>query len=220
MIRSIGMERLPSRRLLVSVPAAWRRPARFRPETPIPLAPLIARYGLVAILLGAGVEGEAVVISGGVLARKGILPFWGVAGAATLGSFAVDQFWFLAGRFLRDRAWVRRLTRRSAFARALALLERHSTLFILGFRFLYGLRTASPIAIGTSRVPTRRFMALNAVSAAAWDPLMTWIGYHLGGVIGPLWQRLRYGAAVPIAVGLLLLAAALLLWWKRRPDPA
>jgi len=195
--------------------SACARPGPNPPGDPaIVLTPLIARYGLLAILLGAGLEGEAVVVSGGVLARKGILPFWGVAAAAAVGSLAVDQFWFFAGRSLRDRAWVRRLTERAAFARALGLLERHSTLFILAFRFIYGLRTASPVAIGTSRVPARRFVVLNALSAAAWGPAMTWVGYRLGGVVGPLWDRIR-ASSWPAALILLLVGVAILIGVRR-----
>ena len=46
---------------------------------------LIARYGLAAIFLGAGIEGETSVVAGGVLAHRHLLPLWGVWLAAASG---------------------------------------------------------------------------------------------------------------------------------------
>ncbi len=48
------------------------------------------------------------------------------------------------------------------------LLERHPTGFILAFRFLYGMRTISPVIIGLSGVPFRKFLLLNAIAAGIW----------------------------------------------------
>jgi membrane protein DedA with SNARE-associated domain len=169
---------------------------------------LIARYGLLAILGGAGIEGEAVVITGGILAHRGLLPFWGVAVAAAVGSCAIDQLWFLAGRYFRDRRWVRSMMERPAFARALSVLERHPTKFIFSFRFIYGLRTISPIAIGASAIPARRFVLLNMAAAAIWGPLLTWIGYAFGRAIDPLLRNSQ--RAVLAVIGVALLVAIIL----------
>lgn len=150
------------------------------------LEALVARYGLWAILGGAGIEGEAVVITGGILAHRGLLPLWGVAIAAAVGSCIVDQLWFLAGRYFRDYRWVQSIAAKPAFARVLSILERHPTRFIFSFRFIYGLRTVSPIAIGASAVPAKRFVLINMVAAAIWGPLMAVIGYSFGKAIDPL----------------------------------
>lgn len=169
------------------------------------LEAIIARYGLLGIFLGAGVEGEAVVITGGVIAHRGLLPLWGVMVAAAIGSFLVDQLWFLCGRLFRHRRWVKRLMAKPAFARAQDFLEKRPVAFILAFRFIYGMRTASPIAIGISRIPTRLFVPLNAIAAAVWAPLIAALGYGFGGVVEAWMGRARS------AVGVMLAAAAVLL---------
>ena len=51
--------------------------------------------------------------------------------------------------------------------------DRHPTLFVFAFRFLYGLRTVSPVAIGTTRLPTARFMALNGTAALVWATMLS-----------------------------------------------
>lgn len=167
---------------------------------------LVERFGLIALFIGAGVEGEATVITGGVLAHKQLLPLYGAALAASAGSFTADQLLFWIGRRQRDRQWVRRLAARPGFARALAALERHPAGFILAFRFLVGLRTISPLAIGTSQVRTTRFLALNALAAALWGPLFTGIGYLFGTALAEVFDRLR-----PLEHGLLVGGGVLLL---------
>ncbi|AGH48212.1 hypothetical protein G432_02420 [Sphingomonas sp. MM-1] len=171
---------------------------------------LIARYGLLAIFIGAGVEGETVVVTGGLLAHQGLLPLPGAMIAAALGSCLADQLFFAAGRRFRDRPRVRRLIARPAFARAFAMFERHPLAFVFGFRFLYGLRTVSPIAIGTSRLPARTFLLMNAIAAAIWGVVFTGIGYAFGQGIERLFGRLRTAEHVIAAVAgvaIILLAA-------------
>jgi membrane protein DedA with SNARE-associated domain len=168
---------------------------------------VLARYGLLAVLVGAGLEGEAVVIAGGVLAQRGLIPVLPAALCAAVGSFAIDQLWFHAGRSLRDRSWVKRFTHRPLWGRATKALERHQTGFILSFRFIYGMRTISPVAIGTSQVGTKKFLLLNLVAAAVWGPLFTLLGYELGHAALPLIEKfgpLTFGIAVALAMAALL----------------
>ncbi|MDB5703498.1 MAG: hypothetical protein JWN66_614 [Sphingomonas bacterium] len=170
---------------------------------------LIARYGLAAIFLGAGVEGETCVIAGGVLAHRHLLPLSAAIVAAAAGSFVADQLFFAGGRYFREHPRVRAMAKKPGFAKALVTLERHPVLFVMGFRFLYGLRTVSPIAIGTSHIRTRTFLLLNALAAALWGSLFTGIGYGFGGGI----ERLLGGSlsashVLPlVAVALVLLVA-------------
>lgn len=153
---------------------------------------LIARYGIATIFVGAGIEGEVVVMTGGILAHHHLFPLWEAMLAATAGSFTVDQTWFLLGRNFQGRPWVAKAMARPTFGRALEILERHPVGFIFGFRFVYGLRTISPIAIGTTRVPAVQFMLLNALAAMIWAPLFTYIGYRFGEVIDPFLREIRH----------------------------
>ena len=59
---------------------------------------LIAEYGLAAVFLGAGIEGETMVLAGGLFAHEGMLSLPGAMIAAACGSFVADQLFFAAGR--------------------------------------------------------------------------------------------------------------------------
>ena len=141
---------------------------------------IIARYGLTAVFLGAGLEGEAAVISAGFLAHQGLLPLSGVILVAVAGSFAADQIYFMLGRRFCDHRRVRRLLAAPTASKALAIFAKHPTGFILGFRFLYGIRIISPVAIGTSQISSARFVVLNLAAASVWGTLFSSLGYFFG----------------------------------------
>jgi len=172
---------------------------------------LIEHYGLLAIFLGTAFEGETAAFLGGVIAHRGLLPWWAASLAACAGSFAGDQMWFFAGRYAARWKVVRRVMETPALSRVTALLERYPTGFILAFRFLVGLRTISPIVIGTTRISTAKFVALNAVAAFIWGQLFTALGYLFGHGIEQMMGRLplhhhlliALGAAAAIAVAAL-----------------
>lgn len=170
---------------------------------------LVLRYGVVAIFLGAGIEGEPFALAGGVLAHRHWLPTWLAIGAAICGAVTIDQFWFHLSRHFQRSRLVRRVVQRPSFARALALIERYPVRFVLLFRFAYGLRAVAPVAIGASRVPTRLFVPLNIAAAIVWGCLFTAGGYF----VGPAFEaaEAHYGAgialaAICISVGAILFA--------------
>lgn len=178
---------------------------------------LIAKYGLFALFVGSGLEGEMVVVTGGVLAHQGLVPLWGAMLVSAMGSCLADQLWFFIGRYFRHYRWVQTMMERAAFARAKGLLERYPVAFIFGFRFIYGLRTISPIAIGATHVETRKFVPINIVAAAVWGPMFTLLGYAFGRAIDPLLHRLQESmtSAILVAAGVASLALGGL-WLVRR----
>ena len=167
---------------------------------------LVLRYGVIAIFLGAGIEGEPFAIAGGVLAQRGWMHTWLAVAAAIGGAIAVDQFWFHLSRYFRDNRMVRRVMDRPAFARSLELIERYPVRFAFLFRFAYGLRAVAPVAIGTSRVSERLFVPLDIVAAILWGAAFTGAGY----LIGPAFERAEahYGTTIGI-VAICLSAAAI-----------
>lgn len=171
------------------------------------LEALLARYGVLALFVGAGLEGETVVVIGGLLAHRGLFTPAEAISATAAGSFLADQSFFALGRRFRDQPWVRRLAARPAFSRALGAFERRPTGFVLAFRFLYGLRVVSPLAIGTTRLPAYRFVPLNAVAALTWATLFTTLGYVFGQGIEAAFGHLRpveHSLLIGLATGLAL----------------
>src|SRR5258706_9624005 len=162
----------------------------------------LRQYGPIGIFLGAGFEGQTALIVGGILARQHILQLWVVLACATAGSGIVDHLLFVAGRRFRAHRWVARATQQVAFARALNFIEKFPISYILAFRFIFGLRVASPIAIGVSQVPTWRFTVLNILGAVIWAGAFTMGGFIFGEAIHDLLGRSNHaGRWTLIAAG-------------------
>ncbi|MET3438222.1 DedA family protein [Sphingomonas sp. 1185] len=185
---------------------------------------IVARYGVAAIALGAGLEGETAVVTGGILAHQGLVGWPAALIAAAIGSFLADQIFFTVGRRSRDGRWVGKLKKRRVYARVTRLMERYPVGFIFAFRFLYGLRTISPVAIGTSQVSTRLFVAVNAASAACWASIFVGIGYLFGEAFQELAARYRPSLRHILMAAALVMVAAAIGWgvralWQRYRDP-
>ncbi|MDE1152535.1 MAG: DedA family protein [Micavibrio sp.] len=160
-------------------------------------------------------EGETVVFLGGVLAHRGLLSFWPVAIAASGGSFLADQLLFFVGRYARENARIQNMTARPAFSRVTNLLEHYPTVFIMAFRFVYGMRTISPIAIGMSRIPIPKFIAFNALAAAIWGPVIAGAGFVFGHGLEQILGKLPLEKHLAVAVGAVIALIVLFFFYRK-----
>ena len=151
-----------------------------------------------------------------MLAHRGLVPLIPACICAAIGSFVVDQIWFAVGRRFQNHRWIVRIKAKPAFARAIDLLERRPTGFILAFRFIYGLRTVSPLALGTAQVRFRTFLLLNAVAAAVWGPVFTLFGFYVGHALDPLIDRIAGEAKLIVLVVLVLIVFVAVIQLLRR----
>lgn len=181
------------------------------------IAALISSYGYLAVFGGAFFEGETVVALAGFAARRGYLELPWVVLTAFAGTLCGDQLYFYLGRRHGMRWLERRPQWRARADQVTRRLERHQTLFILSFRFIYGIRTVSLIAIGLSRISAPRFFVLNAISAAAWAALVAGLGYAFGHALEALLRDVEhYEGWVLAGAVVLALAARLIVRWRRR----
>lgn len=157
------------------------------------LEQLLTHYGALALFAGAALEGETVVILGGVLAHRGVIG-WPVAiAAAALGSFLADQLLFWVGRRGLGRLRsAQRLRDTVAFQRVSRWCAAYPVATVFVFRFLYGLRTIGPIAIGASgSIAPRLFFLANLAAAWVWGAVFVALGYSFGRVIEHLFGRIE-----------------------------
>jgi membrane protein DedA with SNARE-associated domain len=175
----------------------------------------LRQYGPIGIFLGAGFEGQTAVIIGGILARQHILQLWLVLLSATAGSAVVDHLLFVAGRRFRTHRWVLRATQQQAVARALGFIEKYPISYTLAFRFIFGLRVASPIAIGVTQVPTWRFTILNILGAVIWATAFTMAGFIFGEAVHNLLGKGHHAGQWTLIAAGAITAIVAILWAVR-----
>ena len=182
-------------------------------------AGLIRDYGYFAILVGTFLEGETILILGGVAAYLGSLDLPLVMLTAFAGSSAGDQLYYFIGKW-KGRALLDHFPRWHGPAhKVFRLLERHRNLVILSFRFFYGLRNVTPFVLGITRVETSRFVILNLIGAALWAVSFSMIGFLVGEIHGRILGK-AYGTALLGALVAFFMIAWLVRRWKAGRDAA
>lgn len=173
---------------------------------------LIEHYGYLGVLLGTFLEGETILVLGGVAAHRGYLTLGGVVLCAFGGSLLSDQLLFYLGRchsgfLLRRRPrWEPRITRLKV------AINRYRIPIILVFRFWYGLRMITPFTLGMSKVRWPEFFLFNIFAAMLWAVLVGGAGYLFGHALQIiLGDVMRYQAVVLLLVALL----GCLIWARR-----
>jgi membrane protein DedA with SNARE-associated domain len=160
-------------------------------------------------------EGETAVVATGALICGGVvhLHVWTLALCAFAGSSAADQTWFYVGRIFGAPMLARRPAMRAKMNWVLHLLTRHQNLFILAFRFIYGMRVVSPFIIGMTGVSRGKFLVLNLLAAATWASLFAVCGYTLGKAAK---AYLGTSSMILVAVGAAVLCGIIALALRKR----
>ncbi|CAO97294.1 DedA family protein [Erwinia tasmaniensis] len=153
---------------------------------------LISQYGYWALFIGCLAEGETFTLLGGIAAHEGLLRYGGVVLAAMLGGMLGDCALFFIGRRYGETILLRFKKHRQHIARANRLIRNRPVLFVIGVRFMYGLRIVGPIIIGASQLSPRKFLLCNLIGAALWATIFVSLGYLGGQVIAPWLHQLDH----------------------------
>lgn len=152
---------------------------------------LIINYGYLALFLGTCLEGETIMVLGGIAARQGYLELPWVMLVGFAGSILGDQTIFFLGRWKGQSFLARRPHWQPRIDRINRQLERRAALFITSFRFFYGLRNVTPFVLGASSVATPKFVMLNILGGIVWAVTLGGMGYLLGAVAEQVLKDLR-----------------------------
>ncbi len=180
---------------------------------------ILAQYGLIAVFLGTFLEGEIVVIAGGLLARLGFLELSLVLPTVFLATFLGDLFFFYVGRnhatnFLEKRPHIKNRSERIR-----GLIHEHHNKILFGYRFLYGLRIPTLLALGTSELSTKKFVFINLLNSVIWTILFCFGGYFFGDVFTLFVDNVKaYEKEVFIGIALVAIVVWLVSIVKNREE--
>ena len=179
----------------------------------IELTDFVQQYGYAAVFVGTFFEGESVALLGGFLAHGELLDLTLVIVVTFIGSFCGDQTAYWLGRVYGSRWKPKSPVLQRRLSHADELLRRYQIPVLLGFRFVYGIRNATPFVAGSiSTIPLWRFILLNAIGAAIWSTSVPIAGYYFGHTAQSLLgTREIYESRIVI----ILIIGGLVIWLAR-----
>ncbi|MGH8415989.1 MAG: DedA family protein [Pseudomonas sp.] len=176
---------------------------------------LLVNYGYWAVFIGCLLEGETILILGGLAAHQTTLRLIDVIAVATLGGMVGDQILFWTGRYFGPRILPRLHRQQATIDRVSGLIDRYPTASIFSVRFLYGMRLVGPLVIGASRLSPIRFSLVNLLGAVVWATLFVMGGYWAGEALENLLGNLK-PYRLPIFIGVLVIAVGVAFYRHRR----
>ncbi|MEZ4371926.1 MAG: DedA family protein [Polyangiaceae bacterium] len=178
----------------------------------------VSSYGYWAVLVGTLLEGETVLIVGAYFAHRGYLSLPLVMLCAFAGSLLGDQAAFFFGRRV-GRGWIEGRPRLKARAdRVSQLLEKRRAAVLLGFRFVYGVRSVTPLLVGASGIKPAVFGRYNVAGAALWALVVGALGYAFGQSLELVFAEAKRfeGWVIAAACGVVLVVWVLRLRERRQ----
>ena len=187
---------------------------------------LLQQYGdwiYLVVFAWTALEGETFVIIAGLFAQRGEINLEALFISAWLGSMFGDQVFFMLGRKFGTRILKHLPKLKPSIDRALDWLEKYAVAFILSYRFMYGLRNVSGVAVGLSHLPWRKFAIWNAVAAFIWAVAFIGFGYGFSDIVGHVHHKTEAvedsAQSVMLSVlGLFVLVICIklsLMYWQR-----
>lgn len=162
----------------------------------------LKEYGYIVLFFWSILEGEMGLIMAGIMSHTGdmILPIALLVGA--LGGFIGDQIYFYIGRFNKNYIHNKLRAQRRKFAIAHLLLKKYGWPIIFVQRYMYGMRTVLPMAIGLTKYSGRQFALINFISALFWAAITIIPAYYYGDALLALlaWIKSHWYFAIPLII--------------------
>jgi membrane protein DedA with SNARE-associated domain len=148
------------------------------------ISELVREWGYWAVFVGALFEGELILVTASAFAACGHLEISRVFFIALLTTIVADQVLFWVGYKVGTDWIIHRFPKlEKARERVFLLLHKMDILFIFAFRFIYGIRTISPLIIGSAKVKPPRFIIYNILSGICWASVGCFLGYTIGDIV-------------------------------------
>lgn len=169
---------------------------------------LLQKWGYVLLFvysLGGGYVG---LIAAGVMSALGEMNIFVAIPVAALGNIAGSSMLAYLARYQKRELMSYLSKHRRKIALSQVWLKRYGAWLIVFGKYLYGVKTIVPLAIGFSRFEFSRFMFINIFSCLLWAIIVGVLGYYASNaVMNLLDQYNAHSYIVPLVLfglGLLL----------------
>ncbi len=182
---------------------------------------------LVACGLGVPLPEDISLIAGGFLAHKAAADVRIMMAVGFLGILAGDSLIFMAGRRLGSKVgrggtgFFARIVTPEKRAKVEGLFHKHGEKIVSIARFLPGVRAVTYFTAGSAGMKYSRFILWDGLAALLSAPAFVYLGYHFGGELDFLIEKLKSGQVVVLGgMALIAVGYGLYRWRKSKADKA
>lgn len=161
---------------------------------------------LFAYSLGGGM---VAILAAALLCASGALDIYLCVIIASVANFLGDEGLYYFAKFNRKQALPYFAKYRRKLALAQILFRRYGAWIILFKKYIYGLKTLVPIAIGFSKFNDIKFCVINAICAIIWALSLGLIGFFAGDLVNIISEKIGANNSLFL---LALLAILGLIW--------
>ncbi|MBU0721821.1 DedA family protein [bacterium] len=143
----------------------------------------LATYGYIGLFLYSLGGGFIALIGAGVLAYMGKMDLTLVLFIAFTANALGDVLLFYMARYQKSMMMDGLRKHRRKLALSHIMMKKYGSWIILFQKFIYGIKTLIPIAIGLTKYDFKKFAILNVLSAAVWSLSIGLGSYYSGNIL-------------------------------------
>lgn len=167
----------------------------------------LATYGYIILFLYSLGGGMVAIIAAGILSYSGKMDLSLSILIAFIANAIGDSLLFYMSRYNKAQMMPYLKKHRRKLALSHLLMKKYGDRIIFFQKFVYGIKTLIPIAIGFTKYSFTKFNILNIISAAIWALLLGIGSYYAGGFLtGVANYFASHVWLAPIIIGVLLVS--------------
>jgi membrane protein DedA with SNARE-associated domain len=143
----------------------------------------LATYGYIVLFLYSLGGGFVALMAAGVLAYAGKMDLGLSIAVAFAANFIGDTLLFYMARYHKSEMMNYLHKHRRKLALSHILMKRYGSWIIIMQKFVYGIKTLIPLAIGLTKYDFVKFSVLNLVAALLWAVVIGIASYLAGDVL-------------------------------------
>ena len=173
----------------------------------------LSTYGYLILFLYTLGGGMIALIAAGMLSFAGKMDITLCIVVATVSNFIGDMILFWLARYNKKEfaPFIKKQRRNLALSQI--LFKKYGDRIILIQKFIYGLKTLIPIAIGLTKYSFTKFGILNAVSSLVWSLIIGLVSYFASDFVMQIYEKAKiYPWIAPLA--LVAIVALIVFYFK------
>ena len=158
---------------------------------------MIRDWGYIILFLYSFGGGFLALVGAAILAFSGELNIYTVILVAGVANFIGDQFLFTLARKNKAQAKQMMQKHRRKIAMSHLLMRKYGSWVIFLQKYVYGIKTLIPLAMGLTKYDYKKFMFFNVFATALWSILIGVASYMMGDLVYTYIEEFKsYGLAL------------------------